>query len=656
MKAFTYIIFLVYIKISLSITPFWNLEAFSYNLLEGNYLIKSGNIWGEGNDGGFEIYKNIYKNNGVIQQEHYIILNYIYKYSTEYEDIESAYLNEKGTYFICPKGKFHVHFYNRNNGTNGILSVNLNNDTNWDLKCYYQLYEHTLFIGYLNSPNHFYQYDFNNEVFKHNSNINNGLYAFRWRIETWDDNRKQMFAIVKEENVFNLKDLRIRVKEGEDFGYYGVGNKFLCDLKSNYLAMIRSENHGFYYINYNDQFDFESGYYNEELTVDNIYNIEVKKNEKSVFTFTDKISIKEMKFIYDTRFVYYKIFNEDQQKFYYGIIDVSLNKIIFNTDKKIQQFKPFDSNSMLAITDDSAYKICAILEENDNSDNFKCKEQCDNSDQLRLDTKFGNKCVGNRPCFWDELNILKPENICIEKCDENYYIQKKQNLQNECWLCKDLNSSFPYKLINRAECFKDLPQNSQIINKELFLVKCIEGYNYFENGNCVKNCSDNFFLENQDCQKCNESCKACETSEKNCTKCYEGEYLKRDSESYNTCNKCSEKCETCSDGEEEGIDNCLSCKKNSTYEFLLNKNCVEVCPEDTQPNDSNICIKKDKTPNKKEVKIKDKVMLSIFIIITGFMLILIIFLFYKNICCKTKNNRNFIEDSQSKLIENKEIN
>ena len=90
----------------------------------------------------------------------------------------------------------------------------------------------------------------------------------------------------------------------------------------------------------------------------------------------------------------------------------------------------------------------------------------------------------------------------------------------------------------------------------------------------------------------------------------------------------------------------------------MNKNCVEECPEDTQPNENNICIKKDKIPNEKEVKTKDKdkAMLSIYIVITGFMLILVLFLFYKNICCKSKNKRNLIEDIQHELIENKEIN
>ena len=91
-----------------------------------------------------------------------------------------------------------------------------------------------------------------------------------------------MFAILKGGSMFNLRDLRIILNEGENFWYYALGNKFLCYLKSNYLAMIKSDNTGFYYINYNDQFDFESGYSNQELTTENFNNIEIKKNEETV--------------------------------------------------------------------------------------------------------------------------------------------------------------------------------------------------------------------------------------------------------------------------------------------------------------------------------------------------------------------------------------
>ena len=661
MKILIYIIFLEYIKISFSTTPLWNFEASSYDLLKERnsyeYIVNTGTVWGQSNVGIFTIYKKIYKINGVIKQENILNLNFtneLRNYSTEYEDIESAYINDGNTYFVCPKGKFHVHYYSRYNGTNGIIYFNLKNDTNWDLKCFYQYQENTIFIGYLNSQNNFYQYLFQKEEYKYDGNINNGLYFFIWTTQTGNDGRKQMFAIVKEGNEFYLKDLRILVQEGNSFAYDHNGRHFLCYEKSNFLSMIKTDYTGFYYINYNDQFDFESGFSNQILNVDNFNNIEIKKNEETVFKFIDKISIKEMKFIYDTRFVYYKIYNEDKKQFYYGIIDVSLNKIIFNTDKKINEFKPLDSYSMLAITDDSAYKICAI-QEDIWSDHFTCQEKCENDEELRLNVKYGNNC--GRPCFWEGLPILKPDNICIEGCDSNYHIILKENEdQKECWLCKDLNTSFPYKLINRPTCLPDLPQNSQYVSKELFLVKCKEEYNYLENGNCVKECSDNFFLKNKDCQKCDESCKACEKSENNCIKCNEGEYLKKDPLTYNTCNKCSEKCETCSDEEKNGIDNCLSCKKNSTYEFLFNKNCVEKCPKDMISNKNNICIKKDEIDNKEEEKSKDKVMLVIFIVLTGFMLILVIFLFYKNVCCKSKNNNNLIDDIQSELIENKIIN
>ena len=604
--------------------------------------------------------KKYLKKNGVIVQENTLNLNNLYYLNTNYEDIESVYLNIKGTYFICPKGKYHVHFYNKNNHTTGILSVNLIDDSDWDLKCYYQYQEKMLFIGYLNSQNHFYEYDFDNEVFQHNSNINNGLYAFSWRTETWDNNQKQMFAIVKEGNKFYLKDLRITVKTGEDFGYNEGQNKiFLTNLKSNYLSMFKSNNLGFYYITYNDQFDFDSGYYNGdigELTVNNFNSITINKNEnKSPFKFVDKITIKEMKFIYDSRFAYYKIYNEDKEKIYYGIFDVSINSIIFNTDKEIKQFRPYNHNSMLVITDDSAYKICAI-QQDVFVDHFNCVDEC--GDNIKMNANFGNNC--NRLCFWEWLYTLMPENICYGECDKQYHIFKeKSGERGECWLCKDLDIKKPYKLIDREECLSTEPENSEYINKNLYIIKCKTGYDYLENGNCVEKCSEGFFLKNKDCLECNASCKECDKNENNCIKCNEDEYLNINSSSHNTCNKCSEKCETCSDGQKENIDNCLTCKKNSTYEFLYNKNCIEKCPENTFPNENNECIfkkkdDKEKKENKEETKAKDKVMLSIFIIVTGLMLIFVIFLFYKNFCYKFKE-KNLIEEIQSELIENKEM-
>ena len=161
---FFYIIFLKFTELLFSVIPLWNFENAAHDLLsnknEYEYTVSSGNIWGE-NSELFEIKRKIYRQqNGTIKEENRLYLNNVDFGLTKYDDIESAFLNNNGTYFICPKGKFHVHFYNKNNGTNDIINLGINSNY-WDLKCHYQYQEKYLFINYLNSQNDFYQYDLN---------------------------------------------------------------------------------------------------------------------------------------------------------------------------------------------------------------------------------------------------------------------------------------------------------------------------------------------------------------------------------------------------------------------------------------------------------------------------------------------------------------
>ena len=228
MKFITFIIFLEYIKISFSTLPLWNFTASSYDLLEGvshEDDVSSYNIWGY-NPNGYEQYRmhrKIYKHsNGSILQENTLYLHNLEPLQTEYEDIESAYVNPNGTYFICPKGRFHAQYFNKNNKTRGIIiNESFKVKNNWDLKCFYQYNEHILFIGYTNSQYYFYSYSLYDEKFLYHININNGLYAYSRRTQTLQDTDdiKQMFAIAKDGDYFELKDLRINVKKGENFGY-----------------------------------------------------------------------------------------------------------------------------------------------------------------------------------------------------------------------------------------------------------------------------------------------------------------------------------------------------------------------------------------------------------------------------------------------------
>lgn len=63
-------------------------------------------------------------------------------------------------------------------------------------------------------------------------------------------------------------------------------------------------------------------------------------------------------------FAYYKLKN-DKGEYYYGIIDVPNNKVIFNTNEEIKTFIPYLDYAMLAITKNSAYKICVYRDQKD---------------------------------------------------------------------------------------------------------------------------------------------------------------------------------------------------------------------------------------------------------------------------------------------------
>ena len=48
------------------------------------------------------------------------------------------------------------------------------------------------------------------------------------------------------------------------------------------------------------------------------------------------------------------------EKYYYGIIDIKKNIVVFNTEEEILTYVPYSDISMLAIISSSAYEICVI--------------------------------------------------------------------------------------------------------------------------------------------------------------------------------------------------------------------------------------------------------------------------------------------------------
>ena len=198
--------------------------------------------------------------------------------------------------------------------------------------------------------------------------------------------------------------------------------------------------------------------------------------------FSNNINIKYIEFVKKTQYVYYEI--EEGNNTYHGIIDIKNNLLIFNTNETIKNIRYFSTNSLLIITEKSAFQFCLFAKDNNN----KCIDSCPTNTELILDTEKSNYC-GNKIGKYCDHYILKPNDICVPSCDGNiFYIESNYT----CGLCKDLFSDRIYKYYNENNCYEKKPNNSIYLNEKLKIFKCNEGYN-FENGEyinvkCFKNC------------------------------------------------------------------------------------------------------------------------------------------------------------------------
>jgi hypothetical protein len=449
---------------------------------------------------------------------------------------------------------------------------------------------------------------------------------------------------------------------------------------------------------YNSISDFTSGYYNgsEEITMENIGKIKVSLNNGTPLEFIDNnISIKYLNFIRNTKYVFYELQNNKNNEIYHGIIDIQLNKVIFNTNETILEFKPYSNISMLAITENSAYKICAL--KNELGDD--CIESCSGNENIILDSENSNKC-GNK-C--NTKYILIPDQICLDSCNENIYAING----NQCGLCKDIAlENKIYKLINTSGCLDEIPEGAEYYNENLKLLTCKEGYNLtdgkctpipsskcyelcelcyeyslkdddqkcssckegylLQEGNCIKSCTKGFYQIDKKCEKCHELCKSCFENYDKCNGCIDGAYLNALN---NSCLKCSENCETCSNMEQNGNHNCLSCNQSSRFKYLIddenNRTCVENCPNNTILIKENLtCVyQKEKESNSSTPENPDnpssKKKLNPNFILWFFIILIIIIILIMSLCaCKKYCNKQRSEQTifdQIREMEDKEI-
>ena len=688
-----YILFFKLISV-FSIVPLWNFKNSAINLLSNSDTYTYVICDRESYNMKIKLEKTITKGT-TISETNRIYIDEKDRGETNWEDIESFYKINNIKY-ICPKGKYFM-YIDSDDSFKEMIPKDFTDEGDWELKCYYQNQEGYMFVTFLNKYSTIYVYylDGSNK-WDNNLKIHQGLYDYKWTTQMENDNHDYLMKgiILKDNNIF-LQSIMFNIKS-DHLDKNDVGsNKQLFQSLSYSNSYFNLYNYNFYFMTYNSISDFTSGYYNgsEEITMENIGKIKVSLNNGTPLEFIDNnISIKYLNFIRNTKYVFYELQNNKNNEIYHGIIDIQLNKVIFNTNETILEFKPYSNISMLAITENSAYKICAL--KNELGDD--CIESCSGNENIILDSENSNKC-GNK-C--KTKYILIPDQICLDSCNENIYTING----NQCGLCRDIGlDNKIYKLINTSGCLEQIPEAAEYYNEKLKLLKCKEGYNLIDGkcsripsslchglcescyefslkdddqkcisckagyllqeGNCIKSCTEGYFQIEKKCEKCHKLCKSCFENFNKCNSCIDGTYLNI---SNNSCLNCSENCKTCSNMEQNGNHNCLSCDQSSKFKYLIddenNKTCVENCPNNTFLIKDNLtCVyqkereSNSSTPENSDIKKKHNpnFILWFFIILIIITILIMSLCICKKYCNKQRSEQTIID--QIREMEDKEI-
>ena len=458
---FYLIIFQLFTSI-FSVIPLWNFESSTINLLKNSFyhIYYTFNGSACSNDE-ISISKTIMKFTNSISEKNYLIIDGHY-FSVEFDDIESLHCHNNIKY-ICPKGKFHmIQYIEEGFQLNIFKPDDFEESDYWELKCFYQSELKYMFIAYLNKGNKFYYYKFDQENpwSSTTNNFHNNLYDFRWT-QYGNNYEYPMIYIGLDSNKMNVKG-NIFTLKAEYINGNDIGNEIsLTDILSYSDAYFTYDSslYYFYYMTYDkNPPNFKSGYcLANNMDYSHLENVNnVVRNSDSPLDYYYDFNITKMNFTKNTKYVFYHIYNIVKEKTYYGIIDVILNKVIFNTDEKINVFKPYNYNSMLAITNTSAYRICAL------ADGDNCIDSCPSGSYF-VDSQGRNFCGEKCPHY-----ILLPNKICIDECDENIFYS---NDSYHCGFCIHMDENNQYKLLNKSGCLSEQPEGTYLYNEKYKLLK-----------------------------------------------------------------------------------------------------------------------------------------------------------------------------------------
>ena len=491
------------LQLSFSYLPDWNLTSSGIYLFSSEpyeYEVCEREMYG--------LYAQLKKSISLANNSLSIKHNLIAKYNGEdknievdFDNIESCYYSNISKPIICPKGKYHI--YDVSEGKY-IIPNNFTEFNDWELKCYFHNLGYFLVFYFMNGKCNFYITKYNIDKLEQVDNFfGDELYTFNLNNHNFPS---QMASIIKSNNTIILQGSMVSYPDNKIKNDVN-GTKIISEAKNYTQVVFQNYSDNFYFFTYNNISDFTCGYsiqYANESNYDNVSKYEIIVHNNSPLEFIGDVEILEMNFSSYNKYAFYKIYEKESNKIFNGFIDVTLNKVVFNTYEAILSFSAYNNNSMLAITSSGIYQICGIK----NGDN--CIDSCEESENNHIvfDADNGNICSNG--CE-NQKFLLMPSEVCISNCNENLYI----NNGSHCGLCEYFypgENGKKYKFYNGTECISDIPEGGEIFNLKLNLLSCGKGY-IFNGTTCIPHCYETCFKcseystnsNQQKCLSCNNS-------------------------------------------------------------------------------------------------------------------------------------------------------
>ena len=614
LSTYAYIILfsVLIIKRILSSTPIWNFSSNSHSIDESYLILSSASYLSET--------ILTYTRNGLYyMQTSSDIINITFTQIDSFAIIDNIF-------YICPKDASHPSIYKYNPSNKTIEKISIpstitGSNQKWTVKCLYGV-----------------------KTKMNNTDINTVIvipFIGTQYIYGYDTYSSQWGEKLTEPTYFTNANIESQII-GSGNSYYQLYATLVCnsDIKATKYQVF-FENHRVSYSKTMSN-DFEDSkthlgtsisYINTSVTNAPVfYSITYKDNQivmrkntvssqnknindstySSTFPLSDKLGkIEDIQFINDSPLYFYNI-TDKNNNIIWGIIDITTNQVLFNSNEPIKSMSSLAGNSIKVTTDNGSFEICPYM-----YSNGLCTE-CKANEVLFINSFGNNICViktnvninGNygyctstqyfdeetlscKSCSSNITYTFYPDNICIKNCDDSIY--SKDETSKKCYDCNGYNNT--YYLIGKY-CYDTKPSNTYVINESSKLLRecydkcsqCNEGGNSSDM-KCTK-CKDGYLTGTNCFSQCSEKTYQDEAN-KECVKCPDGQYkyLGRTNQcqsppsngfivvdtDYNIIEDCYSHCKSCSaSSTDESNQKCTSC--NNNY-YLHNSNCLDECPD-----------------------------------------------------------------------------